>query len=656
MANTYTTLEALVARIVDQMTINGANENNGARTQQLLIEIAQSIIAIIGAAPAADGSIHPWDAGLEYVAGQQVIVSHNGYLYLFTGVVNDQGTEPGTDETVWQDLTALILSHVQGTDQALDTGGPNEVTALELRQHLDGDFDTPTLAQVLAAGERSGANDIGVDANQAIVFRDDASDGRLRLKPVAVTDDNTIYLPDKPGTVALMDDVAAVAAMVDGSLKAPEAFAPVGTYPTTFGGVAISRGDSYRLAAGTMGTRIVDAEDLLVSLVDEPGQIEANWQVIEGNRVTATQAEAENETSEDLSKVMPPKRWWQAWTRGLSLPAFAAAVRGTLSTGLTSSTTPMSPTSSLLVNLGRAMGLIAANTSALNGKLAKASNLSDLGSAPSARGNLGLKAYATEDYAEAVVRRVEMEITSPDPVNLGHVVFLNAVGQYGLATPEAAASQKIGIVSSINSDKVRVQIYGICSVFSDLNPGTAYYLSPTVPGAITSVRPAAHAIHIGVAMSATQLDLRPELPLPSGSVRLMSDVPGTASAGTDSGLLSKELEGGGIYEVKVYASVVAGTDAGRVNLWLVTEGAINGFSMISTSASDEVPLQWAQLDLHTAPASVDTVTENQELEYCMSGILFAGPKDTIGLRFGPMADGRDATLKQGTILTWNRIG
>lgn len=654
MANTYTTLEALVARIVDQMTINGANENNGARTQQLLIEIAQSIIAIIGAAPAADGSIHPWDAGLEYIAGEQVIVSHNGYLYLFTGVVSDQGTEPGTDETVWQDLTALILSHVQGTDQALDTGGPNEVTALELRQHLDGDFDTPTLAQVLAAGERSGANDIGVDANQAIVFRDDASDGRLRLKPVAVTDDNTIYLPDKPGTVALMDDVAAVAAMVDGSLKAPEAFAPVGTYPTTFGGVAISRGDSYRLAAGTMGTRIVDAEDLLVSLVDEPGQIEANWQVIEGNRVTATQAEAENETSEDLSKVMPPKRWWQAWTRGLSLPAFAAAVRGTLSTGLTSSTTPMSPTSSLLVNLGRAMGLIAANTSALNGKLAKASNLSDLGSAPSARGNLGLKAYAIQDYAEALVRRVE--ITGADTMSLGKVVVLTSGGEYKLATPEASVYQKVGIVVSVTDVKIRVQNAGICTVFNDLSVGAAYYLKPGDPGAITADRPAAHAIHIGVAMSANELDLRPELPLPSGSVRLTSDVPGTLSGGTDSGLLSKELEGGGIYEVKVYASVVAGTDAGRVNLWLVTEGAINGFSLLARAGETESPIHWAQTDMHTAPASSETISENQDLEYCMSGVLVAGPKDIIGLRFGPMNDGRDATLKQGTILTWNRIG
>lgn len=576
--------------------------------------------------------------------------------------------------------------------------------------------DVLSLATVLGVGNNTGAEDIVIDAGQAVGFRDAGSEGTLRLlsQPGTVTDDMAIYLPsesgtlalladlvnirlqdvlvagnetagrsiqisefdgvnflqgtnqvrvkapasvtanrtllvpDKDGTLATVSDVDAVAALIDGTMRAPEPFTPSGSYPVTYNGNAIERGDSFRLGAGTMGGATVNSEDLAIALVDAPGQVDGNWQILESNRVVATQVEAEDSASTDLTKLMPPQRWWQAWAKGLTLASFASAVRGVVLTGyVVGSNLAVAATDSLLAAIQKLQGQV-------NARLAKASNLSDVASVSTARGNLGLKAYATEDYAEAVVRRVE--ITSPDPVNLGHVVFLNAVGQYGLATPEAAASQKIGIVSSINSEKVRVQIHGICSVFSDLNRGTAYYLSPTVPGAITSVRPAAHAIHIGVAMSATQLDLRPELPLPSGSVRLMSDVPGTASAGTDSGLLSKELEGGGIYEVKVYASVVAGTDAGRVNLWLVTEGAINGFSMISTSASDEVPLQWAQIDLHTAPASVDTVTENQELEYCMSGILVAGPKDTIGLRFGPMADGRDATLKQGTIITWNRIG
>lgn len=102
------------------------------------------------------------------------------------------------------------------------------------------------------------------------------------------------------------------------ALKPPEAFTPSGTYPVTYDGGAVVKGDTFRMtAAGTMGAVTVNGEDLLISLVDAPGQVDANWMVIESNRdqatettlgvaKLATQAEADAGT-DDLSIITPLK-------------------------------------------------------------------------------------------------------------------------------------------------------------------------------------------------------------------------------------------------------------------------------------------------------------------------------------------------------------
>lgn len=106
--------------------------------------------------------------------------------------------------------------------------------------------------------------------------------------------------------------------LVDVTLKAPEAFAPSGTYPVTYEGNAVDRGDSFRItAAGTMGAITVNIEDLLIALVDTPGQTDASWMVAESNRdqatetvkgvaELATQAEADAGTN-DTNIVTPLK-------------------------------------------------------------------------------------------------------------------------------------------------------------------------------------------------------------------------------------------------------------------------------------------------------------------------------------------------------------
>lgn len=106
--------------------------------------------------------------------------------------------------------------------------------------------------------------------------------------------------------------------LVDATLKAPEAFTPAGSYPTTYGGDTVQKGDSFRIsAAGTMGTITVNAEDLLIALIDSPGQTDANWMVAESNRDQATETtkgvaeiatQAETEAGADDSRIVTPAK------------------------------------------------------------------------------------------------------------------------------------------------------------------------------------------------------------------------------------------------------------------------------------------------------------------------------------------------------------
>ncbi len=83
--------------------------------------------------------------------------------------------------------------------------------------------------------------------------------------------------------------------LVDGSLKAPEGYDPTVTsdYPLTYGGDPIQAGDSFRITAdGSMGTRTVNVEDLLIAIVDWAGATtDADWMVAESNRSQATETE-----------------------------------------------------------------------------------------------------------------------------------------------------------------------------------------------------------------------------------------------------------------------------------------------------------------------------------------------------------------------------
>lgn len=80
--------------------------------------------------------------------------------------------------------------------------------------------------------------------------------------------------------------------LVDATLKAPEAYDPAETdaYPTEYDNNPIQKGDSFRMtAAATMGTRLVNVEDLLIAIKDGAQDVDGDWMVAESNRDLATE-------------------------------------------------------------------------------------------------------------------------------------------------------------------------------------------------------------------------------------------------------------------------------------------------------------------------------------------------------------------------------
>ncbi len=83
--------------------------------------------------------------------------------------------------------------------------------------------------------------------------------------------------------------------LVDTTFKAPDGFATnvAGDYPTDYKGTgSVSEGDSFYVtdvSNGTVvGTEEVNVGDLLVALVDAPGNTDGNWLIMESNRDYAT--------------------------------------------------------------------------------------------------------------------------------------------------------------------------------------------------------------------------------------------------------------------------------------------------------------------------------------------------------------------------------
>lgn len=117
---------------------------------------------------------------------------------------------------------------------------------------------------------------------ETLVKRDENGDSVFRFISV-----NDPTLPNHAATKQWVEG------LLDKTLKPPKAYNPTitGSYPTTYDGSSVEDGDTFRItAASPMGTREVNIEDLLIALVDNPGQVDANWMVAESNRDQATES------------------------------------------------------------------------------------------------------------------------------------------------------------------------------------------------------------------------------------------------------------------------------------------------------------------------------------------------------------------------------
>lgn len=82
--------------------------------------------------------------------------------------------------------------------------------------------------------------------------------------------------------------------LVDTTMKAPDDHdASSGQFPTDYkGSGSVGEGDTFYITTGgTMGTTVTNVGDMLVARVDDPGQVETNWFVLESNRDQATETQ-----------------------------------------------------------------------------------------------------------------------------------------------------------------------------------------------------------------------------------------------------------------------------------------------------------------------------------------------------------------------------
>lgn len=134
----FNTIGDLFSYIVANIGPNGNKEITGTRHQEVLVSTAYTLLNLMLILP--DDTImefEPWNNSATYEPGDQVIVRHEGKLWLFVSDTDDTGTEPGTDATVWRELSSIELAHIRNRDQALDEGGPYEVTAQQLHALLN---------------------------------------------------------------------------------------------------------------------------------------------------------------------------------------------------------------------------------------------------------------------------------------------------------------------------------------------------------------------------------------------------------------------------------------------------------------------------------------------------------------------------------------
>lgn len=266
------------------------------------------------------------------------------------------------------------------------------------------------------------------------------------------------------GDQALQDQVDALTIAVAGGLKLPEPFTPAGSYPSTYDGSPVMQGSTFSiLVAGTVGTTDVDAGDLLIALVDTPSTSnDAHWAVQEGNKGQATeslkgvariatQAIVENSATTNDTDVVSAKKFWQGFAVGITLSSFLSAVRGTVLTGYAvGANTALAASDTILGAMGKIQAQLNAVVSTAGAALVKASNLSDLTDAKTARVNIGMEVGRTVGDANYTLVASDRTVYTTAAFTAARTFTLAKASDYNAGTVLHIVDM-VGAISSTNT-------------------------------------------------------------------------------------------------------------------------------------------------------------------------------------------------------------
>lgn len=214
----------------------------------------------------------------EYSEGD--VVSYDGNIWLFVNPVPQTGITPGTDELTWELSSTGIFAHVQNTDQYLDFGGPNEVSAEDLKNAvnaIDGipslldekislDGSSPETTGLIKLGENQGFAQIDSGTSQSVI-----STATSGIVNAAVSDSEnsvgTVQYINKDGSYSLEmvngTDSSKIEANEDEvklSVKEDSGATTVSEVAVTRDGVEITSGGFTNTMPGSSGQLVNDTD------------------------------------------------------------------------------------------------------------------------------------------------------------------------------------------------------------------------------------------------------------------------------------------------------------------------------------------------------------------------------------------------------------
>ncbi len=259
-------------------------------------------------------------SGTDWVNTQIIIPNHSTAGYLTT--YNDY-TTAGLATVIYSDAGDTVLQNQINNLESATTGINTDLDSLQTQ--IDNlpqgnDYTTAGLASIIYSDAGDTALQVDIDALESATtgINTDLDSLQSQIDNLDIKDHTTAgYLTtyndyttaglatttySDTGDNILQNQIDSLESATTGinqrldelssidSLKAPDAFSPVGLYPTTYYSSVITAGDTWRIANnGTMGTVVVNPEDLLIALADVPAQTESNFMVVESNRDQATE-------------------------------------------------------------------------------------------------------------------------------------------------------------------------------------------------------------------------------------------------------------------------------------------------------------------------------------------------------------------------------